>query len=227
MRRIIVGITVGLALLNAAPADAAAPVLIGVSSDRLHPSAIFHAPGAENLNITFATSPERGTDGSFLTENVRHTDGMTADEIQTGRWIDSSQIDPGRYWVYLRASDFSCFDDPVSGCTSGFSNMLEVEIPAPDQRYQTSVDVLRNVRVIFLTIKITPAGKKPIPYRVCWRDKRRKQRCARGRVDGYSWTEPASDMLQIRLRGMTRRTEFVWTVGGAEVAYRRVRTVPA
>ena len=51
-----------------------------------------------------ASSPERGTDGRFLQENVKETDFLTDDEIQRGAWLDSDQVDPGTYYVMLEAT---------------------------------------------------------------------------------------------------------------------------
>jgi hypothetical protein len=103
---------------------------------------------------------------------------------------------------------------------------MELDIPRPVQRYTSSVQVLRYVRVIYLRLTVTPLGER-LPYRVCWQRINRRQLCVASAVPGYSWSEAASDTVRVRLRGMSRMTTFSWYVGQQRVASRRVSTVPA
>jgi hypothetical protein len=222
MRRALIALVVAGAF--ASPAQAMPPVLTGLSQTDRHPAATFRAAGADYVTIRFATSPAQATDGSFLTENVKYSDSFTTDEIQAGLWTGESQLDPGHYWAMLDADDFGCPEAP--DCTSGHSNVMELEIPVPVQRYIGSVDVFRYVRVIYLHLTVTPLGDR-LPYRVCWQRANRRQLCVSSAVAGYSWSADASDTVRVRLRGMSRMTTFSWYVGQQRVASRRVSTVPA
>jgi hypothetical protein len=209
-----------LPLAFAATAHAAAPSLLTVDHQDRHPVATFTAPGADDATIYFATKPDRATDGRFLEENVSHLDLLTAEEIQAGRWLDSAQLDPGTYYVLLRATDYDCLGDP--NCIDGFSNMLSVAIPTPAQKYTGRVKTYRFVSTVDLTLKIAPLGED-VPYRVCWTRVNRPRRCARGVVDGYSWDSAATDTISVRKRGMRKHTTFTWYVDGHRVARKRAR----
>ena len=92
MRR-VVALVVGLTVSGTA--WAAAPALLGVSQEHRHPTVTLAAPGANDVTVYIAKKPNRATDGSFLNENIKDLDLLTADEIATGRWKDAAQIDPG------------------------------------------------------------------------------------------------------------------------------------
>ncbi len=64
----------------------------------------FSAPFAGSVRVYIASKSIRGTDGTFLQENVVATGSLTDSEIQSGKWLDSSQIAPGSYVVMLEAS---------------------------------------------------------------------------------------------------------------------------
>jgi hypothetical protein len=177
-------------------------------------------PGADHAAIYFATKPDRATDGRFLEENVTHFDLLTADEMQSGRWLDDAQLDPATYYVMLNATDFDCLGDP--GCLDGFSNMLSLTIPKPDQRYSRSVEVSKYLSTVDLAFTITPLGEDQ-PYRVCWTPMRKPRKCVRGTVNGYSWNGSATDTLSVRKRGMRKMTTFAWYVDGRKVASKRAR----
>jgi hypothetical protein len=49
--------------------------------------ATFSAPRADFATIYIASRPDRATDGSFLTENIKELDILTDSEIQSGRWV--------------------------------------------------------------------------------------------------------------------------------------------
>ncbi len=217
---VTVPLLAGLAL--PALASAAAPTLLGVGQDDRHPSATFAMPGADSATIYFASQPARATDGSFLTENVEDLDFLTTDEIQAGQWRYESQLDPGTYYVILRATDYDCSDGP--DCLDGFSDVATLQIPRPAQRYRGRVT--RFLSTVELSLTVAPLGER-LPYRVCWTPATQPRRCVRGRVDGYSWNSSATDTVSVRKRGMARTTTFVWSVDGRRVASKRVLIRPA
>ena len=67
-------------------------------------------PGADDATINFATKPDRAIDGGFLQENTKATDFLTADKIQRGSWLYKDQLDPGNYYVMIRATDCHAAD---------------------------------------------------------------------------------------------------------------------
>src|SRR3954447_9812761 len=100
-------IAVVAALLVAGAAAADPPILASVGSQARHPTATFSAPKADHGVIEIATRPDRATDGDFLDENVVAFDIFTDAELQAGRWLNGSQLDPGVYYVMIRAdADF-------------------------------------------------------------------------------------------------------------------------
>jgi hypothetical protein len=103
-RLIVALVTITVSLAFVPSAGAVPPVLLTVGSQSLHPTATFSAPKSDLAVIEIATRPDRATDGEFLTENVKVVDLLTDSEIQTGRWLDDNQIDPGTYYVLLKAS---------------------------------------------------------------------------------------------------------------------------
>jgi hypothetical protein len=230
VRRIFVllcGAAVALQLPS--PAGAVPPTLSSVSEQGRHPVATFAAPRADFATIYLASKPDRATDGSFLQENVKEIDVLTDSEIQSGRWSDENQIDPGTYWVMLRASpDFdACYIFGTgtydAACADGFSNMLMLVVPKPQIRYGTSVTVYRYLGEASLRLTATPLGER-LPYRLCYHLKKSgKVRCLGGVLDGYSWNSAADDTLSLTTRNLSSVTTFAWYVGGVKVASRRVR----
>jgi hypothetical protein len=216
---VIVAAVVG-SLLLAGAAVAATPSLLSIGQENRHPTATFSMPGADFATIYFATSPDRATDGSFLEEHVEHIDFLTTDEIQGGQWLDSAQLDPGRYYVMLRATDTDCFGD--SACMEGFSNMLTLAVPKPVASYRGNVRVYRYLQSVDLRLKVGPLGER-LPYRVCWTLVGHRRKCVRSAVAGYSWNSAATDQISVRKRGMPQRTAFAWYVDGRRVASKRVR----
>jgi hypothetical protein len=204
-----------------APAAAAlAPTLLSVREEQRHPVATFSAPGADDATIYLSTKPDRATDGRFLEENIADLDFLTADEIQAGRWLYESQLDPGLYYAMLRASDDDCAGEP--GCTEGFSNVVTLQIPKPARHYSARVHAYRYLSSVDLTLRIAPLGER-VPYRVCWKLVTGRQRCVHGTVQGNSWNDPAEDQVSVRKRGMPKITRFAWYVGKRKVASRRAR----
>jgi hypothetical protein len=205
----------------AGTAAAAAPTLLTVGDQNRHPTATFSMPGADDATIYFATKPDRATDGRFLEENVEDLDFLTTDEIQGGQWLDSAQLDPGRYYVLLRATDNECFGgDPA--CMEGFSNMLTLAVPRPVPRYRGAVRVSRYLSTVDLHFRVAPLGER-LRYRVCWTRVDKPRKCVRSTVDGYSWNSAATDQIEVSKREMPNRTAFAWYVDGRKVASGRVR----
>jgi hypothetical protein len=207
-------------------------MLSNVSHQKRHPSATVTAPRAGDVTIFIANRPDRATDGSFLTENVKEIDFLTDQEIQSGSWLHESAIDPGTWYLMARASaDSSCYSYPPPdyrtvvdpSCAHGFSDVVTLTIPEPASRYSATVDVLRFIRVVHLELKATPLGEDRA-YRVCWRLKSKRRVCVRGRLDGYDWDSSASDLLRVNMRGMGPRTTFTWHVGNRVVARKTART---
>lgn len=203
------------------------PTLTAVGEQHRHPTATFSAPKASDATIYFATKPDRASDGSFLTENVKEVGLLTDAEIQAGKWLDANQVHPGTYYVMVRA--FPDFDgcyivasgtyDPT--CADGFSNVLTLVVKKPVIRYTARVKVYKYRRQPDLRLTATPLGEK-VAYRVCYRPKSGRRRCLNGSLDGYSWNSSAADDLTVSTRGLRGVTTFTWYVGTKRAANRRV-----
>jgi hypothetical protein len=216
MRGLLLALVCSAALVLPAGASASVPpTLISDGAANRHPNATFSTPGADDATIYFSSKPDTASDGGFLQENIKALDFLTTDEIQSGRWSWESQLDPGTYYVMLRATDYDCTGQP--SCIDGYSNMLPLHVEKPPQTYRASVQVFHYSHEAELTLRVTPLGEK-LPYKVCWRLKTKRLRCVSGHVDGYDWNYSAHDELSVRLRGMANRTTFVWYVHGHKVA---------
>jgi hypothetical protein len=220
-----------IALLSLVFVDAAGaipPTLSTVGSQALHPTATFSAPKSDNVVIQVASRPDRASDGDFLTENVVVFDLLSDSEIQTGRWLYQSQINPGTYYVLLHASpDFArCYQidtgtyDP--SCADGYSVMQTLTVPRPPIRYGASVRHYHYLSDVDLTITATPLGQK-MPYRVCYRTVAGRRVCLAGAITGYSWTSSATDTRTVNRRNLRTVTTFTWYVEGRAVASKRAR----
>jgi hypothetical protein len=228
MKRAVLTTTAVMCLAFPGAALAVPPTLSNVGQQDRHPTASFSAPRADFASIYLATKPDRATDGNFLQENIKELDSLTDSEIQSGRWVDENQIDPGTYWVILRASpDFgACYLYDFGGldptCADGFSNVLTLTVPKPAIRYSARVRAYRYLREASLELTATPLGER-LPYRACYRLKNRSSRCLSGALDGYSWNASADDSLTVSTRNLPNIATFTWYVGGSKVAARRVR----
>lgn len=214
------------ALVFAAAAGAVAPTLSVSAQDR-RPQATFSAPSASDVTIYFASKPDRATDGQFFTENIETTDFFTDDEIASGRWVSESRIDPGTYYVMIRASpDFGrCYILDTGGydpaCANGYSNVTTLNVPKPVSRYSVTTEVRRFSGVVYATLLATTLGEKRA-YRVCYRTLARRQRCTSGTLDGYSWESAATDTLRLSTRLMPVRTTLTWWVATRQIAAKRI-----
>ena len=220
-----------LALLSSVvtvtPALAVPPVITAVGQQDRHPTVSLSAPRADSVTVSIASKPGRATDGSFLQENVVEYGFLTDSEIQSGLWLDSSQIDPGSYFVMLDATrDFtSCesydanFNEVIDpSCADGFSTVVPLTVPRPKTKYRVKTMLLKYIRIAYLTLTAKPLGVK-VPYQVCWkrptgRKKTLRTKCVKATLSGYSWSDDASDLLRISTKGMSRRTRFTWYTRG-------------
>lgn len=214
-------------VVTATPALAVSPAIAAVGQQDRHPTVTLAAPRADSVIVYIASKPDRATDGSFLQENVVDIDYLTDSEIQSGLWLDSSQIDPGSYFVMLQATrDFTSCDsydanvnqviDP--SCADGFSTVVPLTVPTPKTKYTVKTDLLKNIGIVYLTLTAKPLGVK-VPYQVCWKQRTGKKktltkRCVKATLSGYSWSADASDPLSINTEGMARRTKFTWYTRG-------------
>ncbi len=99
-------------------------------------------------------------------------------------------------------------------CADGFSTVLPLTVPTPKTRYTAETQVLKSIRIAYLTLTGNPLGVK-LPYRVCWKQPTGKKKtltkkCVNATLNGYSYNDDASDMLRISTERMTRRTRFTW-----------------
>lgn len=227
--RLIVTLAIlAIPLVFVRAAAAVPPTLLSVGSQALHPTATFSAPKSDSDVIQVATRPDRASNGEFLTENVVVFDVLADSEIQTGRWLYESQIDPGTYYVLLRASpNFDLCYQINSGtydpsCANGYSAMQMLTIPRPAIRYGASVRHYVYVSNVDLTITAVPLGQK-MPYRVCYRTAAGRRVCLAGVISGYSWTSSASDTRTVNRRNLRTITTFTWYVEGRAVVSKRAR----
>lgn len=229
MKKLVL-LAISVAALSAPSlAQAVPPALNSVGHENRHLSVTLSAPKADFVTVYVATKPDRATDGRFLAENIETSDTLDDSEIQQGRWLHEDQLDPGRYYVMLRASaDFSaCYVfetgqmDP--SCADGFSDVVAVTVPRPATRFSATTQLLGFSQRIYLTLRAAPLGVSQA-YRVCYRNAAKARRCVSGRIEGFSWNSAASDDLTISTRGLAPTTRFQWFVGTRVVATKTVRT---
>jgi hypothetical protein len=160
--------------------------------------------------VSIATKPDRATDGALLSENRVGGASLTDSEIQVGRWLDSSQLDPGVYYVLLQAfPDFdTCYQsgggyDP--SCADGYSDPVTVNVPVPKQTYRGTVERQTFLKRVELGFVVNPLGAK-LPYRVCYLNALKTRRCLVGIVDGFDWNSRGTDSLTVTTRGLATQT---------------------
>jgi hypothetical protein len=228
--RLVAVAAAGVLLTLALPGSAAAitPTLWSVSQHDRHPVATFSAPRADLVTVWLSSSPDRATDGNFLQENIAKVDILTDSEMQSGRWLAESRVDPGTYWVMLEAdADFtSCWifelEDLDPACAEGYSNVMTLTVPKPAIRYAATVTAFRYIKRAVLQITAAPLGEN-VPYRVCYRTKAWRSVCVRGTLEGFSWDSSTQDLLTVNTRNLPTVTTFSWYVGATRVAIRRAR----
>jgi hypothetical protein len=192
---------------------------VGVGPSR-HAVATFSASGADGATIYFATKPDRASDGNFFDENIKHLDLLTDGEIQNGHWVDEGQLDPGAYYVMLRAD---CFRFEDTSCADGFSNIVMVTVPVPTIRYSTRITTVFRGISVYAEIRASALGVNK-QYRLCYATRTRTQRCRNETINGYSWNSSASDEVRIAvLRSMATVTTFTWRVDGRIVGRKKAR----
>ena len=226
-RAILSAAVLGLALACIASVSAVPPTIGGVGAQSRHPIVTFSAPKADDVVIEIATKPDRASDGEFLSENERVFDLVTDSELQAGRWLYADQLDPGKYYVMVKASPAFdlCYQsggtyDP--SCADGYSDPVALTIPAPPIKYTAAVAREKYSNTVELTLTAKPLGQK-LRYRVCYRTSANRDRCLNGTLDGYSWNSPADDRLTVNAKGLSAFTTFKWSVGGKVVASKRSR----
>jgi hypothetical protein len=223
---VIVTGTCACALALASGAAAQAPVLSSVAQQQRHPSIAFSAPRASAVSVYFATKPDRNPDGSFVQQNLRESGILSAADIQAGTWNDPNEVDPGTYYVILRAqANFdACYDgsglDP--SCADGYSNVLTLVVPKPPVKYVARVKADRRGGTAQLVLRATPMGEKT-PYRVCYRTLKKARRCASGSLEGYSWDRAVENVVYVRTDNLAPTTTFTWYVRGKKVASKSAR----
>ena len=150
---------------------------------------------------------------------------MTDSEIATGRWLSESQLDPGTYYVLVKASpDFDqCYRDGGydPACADGYS-MATLVVPKPLVRYAVGATRETYSSSVSLRIAAMPLGEK-VPYRVCFLTMARKRLCLRDTLSGYDWDSAARESLTVRTRNLATSTTFTWFVGSRAVGSKRVR----
>jgi hypothetical protein len=197
-----------------------------VGHQQRHPTAAFSAPRASAVNIYLASKPDRAADGSFLQQNLRETGILAPADLQSGTWLDANKVEPGMYYVMIRAqANFdACYIGPGldPACADGFSNVLTLVVERPAVRYTVGVKPDRKGGSARLFVTATPMGEKT-PYRVCYRTARKARRCAGGILNGYTWDRPVQNVLYVRTSDLATFTTFNWYVGGKKVAAKRSR----
>lgn len=206
---------------------AVAPALTSVSQQDRHPIATFSAPRSDLVVVQVASKPDRASNGDFLAENRVVYDVLTDSEAQSGSWKDDRQLDPGTYYVLVNASPnfSSCYVGPGydPACANGYSTVLPLTIPTPKATYKTKATVYRFLRRASITLTATPLGTDT-PYKVCYRNKKKRKKCLNGMLDGYDWNSAASDDTTLKFGGLAKRTKFTWYVANKAVASRTIKT---
>jgi hypothetical protein len=223
MKRLLLLAAAIAATLTLAPsALAVAPALTAASVDaNRHPSITFAAPAADSVTVFFAKEPGQASNGQFFSENVERSDFLTDDEIQTGAWTFEYQLDPGTYYVLLKASPIfsQCY---ISGgtyrpeCANGYSNVGQIVVPMPPIKYSAIVSAPKYTSSVQLKTKASVLGINQ-GYRVCFRNRTKKTICVHGTLNGYSWNSKASDYLTISKTNLPGRATLKWYVGNTKV----------
>jgi hypothetical protein len=234
-RVVVVTVVLSASLLLAEAAKANPPSLNTVGVQGLHPTAKFSAPSAMGAFITIASKPDQGSDGSFFFENVVEQVALTDSELQTGQWLDSDPLSPGTYWLTLQAfpNATTCISaatqsDPEGidpSCANGYSNVLELVVPAPSTRYTVKITQEPYLPAVALQLTATPLGDR-LPYRVCWTTVVAKTLCLSGSLAGYDWSMSAESMLTVRTSNLAAETTFTWYVGSRVVAAKNAHVLP-
>jgi hypothetical protein len=171
--------------------------------------------------IYFASEPGQASTGEFFQENVKRVDFLTADEIQSGSWTFETQLDPGTYYVAMKAtpSFTPCYVSAGTyrpECASGYSNVVQLVVPTPPIRYSAIVHAPRFWTTVQLKFKAQPLGIKQ-NYHVCFTSNTKRTICTHGVLDGFSWNSKATDYLSISKHNLPRRATLYWYVGTAKV----------
>ena len=215
-----------VALVMASVALAMAPQLTSVSSQQRQPTVTFSAPRAGAVTVYLATKPDRGADGLFLQKNLRDAEILTPADIQGAKWTDPNRVDPGTYYVMLRAqANFdACYVGPGldPACADGFSDVRTLVVPKPTTQYSVRVKVDRKNAFATLLLTATPMGEQT-PYRVCYRTAAGAKRCTAGLLQGWDWDRSVQNAVYVHTNNLPPVATFTWLVRGQQVAVKRVR----
>ena len=175
-----------------------------------------------------ATRPDRASNGAFLSENIDDLAFLTGGELLAGAWSSPRRVDPGTYWLMIRAdADFAaCYRTELGGfdpaCADGYSEPYPLTVPRPVVRWSTGATVYRFLEQVDLRLRASRYGER-VRYRLCWRTAAGRQRCRLEVLTGFSWDSEATDTVSVSTRGLPRVARFSWSVRGRVVATRRVR----
>jgi len=224
MLKVSLALVLLAALAAGPPALASSPVLLALGHRGLIPTATYSLPKTSAAFLTFATSPDQATDGSFPQQDVVSTIELTTPEILAGQWSSVSKLEPGTYYAVIQAVPDSsqctlpdASTDP--SCASGYSNVLQLVVPDPPTRYRADATVQRFAGSVALHFAASPLGREQ-PYRVCYLTRARARRCLFGTLAGTDWTNAAGvgDTIRASNRGLATSTTFTWYVAGKVVA---------
>lgn len=222
----LLGLAGAVLLLFVSSANAA-PSIVSVTLQDRHPAVTFSAPGADVVSIRYATGPQRGTDGAFFSENVKHVTELSDPEVAAGYSLDANAILPGTYYVLLKATDYGCSElDP--GCSTGYSQMLTLTVPAPPAKKVTykakvSQGFIAEFELVAKNLLVEQ------PYKLCWERRGLRQKCVRSTLKGDEFSDETTDsryltVSELKLKNKrNQNVRFKWYVGNKIVARKTVR----
>jgi hypothetical protein len=219
------------ALMLAAPAGAVVPSVTAVVVRDRMPLVTFEAPKAGSATLFIASKGDRAADGSFIAKNVVVSARLPRSALQAGTWRYHARLDPGDYFLLLKASADATACAPAApdgaldpSCAEGFSPVVSFTVPVPRIRYEVYAKPYLHGRIVRLGLLAEALGE-PQTYKVCYHRLGLKGlRCVAGRLDGYSWNESTSDVLSVDGRSLAHSTTFTWFVDGTKVASRTTKT---
>lgn len=231
MKRRLGSIAVGLVVAGvlAASASAVPPKLLSVGQQNRYPTATYSSPRSWLGDMWFSSSPARNPDGSFVAQGFLMDMGIYDENLTSGVWKGDKQLNPGTYWAILQVTPANdCYDDLLNldpSCSAGYSNALQVVIPAPKPKYSVEPAFgLEGPHTLTLFLDASPVFDD-ITYRVCWtRVHPTKRRCLTHVLHGDPDQTDARDAVNVDGRTLGKFTKFTWSVEGKVVLSRRLRT---
>jgi hypothetical protein len=218
------------ALMLAGPAAASPPSITAITIRGRAPTVTFDAPKASSVNLFIASSADRASDGSFIAEDVVVRAVLPRSALQSGTWTYSARLDPGDYFLLLKATADAAACAPATpggdldpSCADGFSPVASFTVPVPRIRYDVYAKPYHRGRIVRLGLLAEALGV-PQTYRVCYRLRSKARRCVASRLDAYHWDESSSDVVAVDGRPLARSTTFTWFVAGKKIASRTIAT---